>query len=513
MKLRAKISLSVIGLYMATALVTILEVTAVMRGAMDEQGSETIAAIAESLARSYGAFVEDNGLILAGYTDSRELRAAAEDGRSPPVAMEAARTVMRDLMAAAPQLADVFIESRGEILLSVGGIVTAPPADGTAFLSKDGRVYLLITHTMQGGAASLGFALSMERFAATYIQPLKLSPRADLYIIDTAGQMLVASTDLAGRDPWIGRLLKDSTAVAEGRYSYRAGDVERIGCLRSSGELVFGVSLDRDYLLRDVNRAYILLAVIAVISAVVAFVVIALLIAGGISRPVLHLVEVAREIASRNYDVRASLKSGDELEILGAAFNRMAEEIKSFTGNLEQMVALRTEQLEQKMKLVEDLSVTDPLTGAFNRSRFGGEIAAEIERFMRYQSPFALVMFDIDYFKTINDSHGHAAGDTVLMELAALARRLMRKADVFARWGGDEFFLLLPETDLDGAAAMAEKLRSAIETNRFTAVPRVTCSFGVTSFTEVDDQATVLKRADDALYEAKGLGRNIVAVG
>jgi diguanylate cyclase (GGDEF)-like protein len=121
-------------------------------------------------------------------------------------------------------------------------------------------------------------------------------------------------------------------------------------------------------------------------------------------------------------------------------------------------------------------------------------------------------MFDIDHFKEINDGYGHAVGDEVLVELSGLVRRNIRSADLFARWGGEEFMVLLPHTDLGGAASMAEKLRESVETHSFPGVARVTCSFGVAGFTEIDDATVILKRVDDALYEAKETGRNRVVV-
>lgn len=167
-----------------------------------------------------------------------------------------------------------------------------------------------------------------------------------------------------------------------------------------------------------------------------------------------------------------------------------------------------------KMKEIEDqlkrLSQTDQLTQIFNRVKFHDALAHEINRIRRYESELALVMFDIDHFKSINDTHGHDVGDDVLVDLTKKVQTLIRETDIFARWGGEEFMLLLPHTSFQNAATLAERIRSAIEKHEFPTVKRVTCSFGVTHFIKTDDGETFTKRADQALYKAKEGGRNRV---
>lgn len=117
-------------------------------------------------------------------------------------------------------------------------------------------------------------------------------------------------------------------------------------------------------------------------------------------------------------------------------------------------------------------------------------------------------MFDIDHFKGINDNFGHEAGDAVLKTLTRTISWHVRITDTFARWGGEEFMILVVETPADGAEKFAEKLRKAIEESALDTTGKITCSFGVTEFRETDDIASITKRVDDALYEAKNSGRN-----
>lgn len=169
-----------------------------------------------------------------------------------------------------------------------------------------------------------------------------------------------------------------------------------------------------------------------------------------------------------------------------------------------------TRKLKEKLAEIERLSVTDRLTQVHNRMKFDAELEREIARAKRHHHPLALILFDLDHFKKVNDTHGHAVGDAVLVETAALVKRNLRVSDTFARWGGEEFIVLLPETTLSQSAEVAEKLRHAMEARVFPVAKRVTCSFGCAVLDDDSDGQTLLKTADQALYRAKNLGRNRV---
>lgn len=168
------------------------------------------------------------------------------------------------------------------------------------------------------------------------------------------------------------------------------------------------------------------------------------------------------------------------------------------------------EQLEEANAQLEKQATTDTLTGIANRRKFGFFLESEMGRSRRYRLPLGLIMFDIDHFKQINDNHGHPTGDAVLAELARLVNGTIRSEDAFARWGGEEFVILLPQTEPRGAMAMAERIRSLVEHSSFPVPRQVTCSFGVTNLSQNDDPDSFLKRVDEALYQAKEGGRNRV---
>ncbi len=152
----------------------------------------------------------------------------------------------------------------------------------------------------------------------------------------------------------------------------------------------------------------------------------------------------------------------------------------------------------------------DNLTGIFNRQKFEALLREEQERHERYGHPLSLVMFDVDNFKSINDEKGHLAGDQILREVTAVIGGALRNTDVFARWGGEEFIILLPETDRAGAGQLAEKLRKLLESSLFSEDQRVTASFGVTELLQDDDLDDFVERADMAMLFAKARGKNRV---
>lgn len=171
------------------------------------------------------------------------------------------------------------------------------------------------------------------------------------------------------------------------------------------------------------------------------------------------------------------------------------------------------ENIQAANERLEQLAITDGLTGLYNQRHFREKFSDEYSRAARYQVPLACVIFDIDFFKNINDRHGHLAGDQVLRGVAQRALGCTRKIDFAARYGGEEFVLLMPQTDITGATTQAERLRESIANLPFDGI-QVTVSVGVAVYNKKtmvrpDD---LLKAADEALYKAKANGRNQVVV-
>jgi diguanylate cyclase (GGDEF)-like protein len=178
-------------------------------------------------------------------------------------------------------------------------------------------------------------------------------------------------------------------------------------------------------------------------------------------------------------------------------------------------IDLQTQQLIESEARLRELSIRDPLTGLLNRRRGWEVLADEIVRSDRYQRDLCVIMLDIDNFKTINDTQGHLAGDLVLTTVAKVAGETVRSIDQLFRWGGEEFLVVLPDTELEAALHVAERLREAIARIPIQVHSRelnVTASLGVTRKDEnTSDLETLVARADQAMYVAKHLGRDRVA--
>src|SRR5947208_5610672 len=174
-----------------------------------------------------------------------------------------------------------------------------------------------------------------------------------------------------------------------------------------------------------------------------------------------------------------------------------------------------TERLRDNVQMSIEMAITDALTGLYNRRYMESHIGTLVEQAAARGKPLTVLVLDIDYFKSINDTHGHDAGDDVLREFAIRIRKSIRGIDLACRYGGEEFVVVMPETDIGVATVVAERLRRRIASEPFPIQQSarhidVTISIGIAELSVKDTSATILKRADQALYRAKRNGRNRV---
>lgn len=204
------------------------------------------------------------------------------------------------------------------------------------------------------------------------------------------------------------------------------------------------------------------------------------------------------------------------IETLIADNRAMRAETHKLAGSLKQSQA-QIHNLRSALRKARESELTDPLTGISNRRGFQLRIASEMERAMRDGTPLSLVLADLDHFKNVNDRFGHLIGDEVLRFFAATISRNVDEGGLASRYGGEEFAILMPDTDLARACERAEAMRRSVEAARLYVaesreqIGRVTASFGVAEFAIEDDFASLVRRADHHLYEAKNGGRNRVA--
>jgi diguanylate cyclase (GGDEF)-like protein len=188
--------------------------------------------------------------------------------------------------------------------------------------------------------------------------------------------------------------------------------------------------------------------------------------------------------------------------------------IEHFYNNLEQIVEKRTIELKEANETISRLAATDELTELSNRRAFNESLAAAVSATRRHHYPLSMIMIDLDHFKVINDTCGHSEGDEVLRIFASLLREMIRAEDTAARWGGEEFVVILPHTPCEAAAALAERIRIGFEKKAGEDAPySLSASFGVVQLQEDENQDGLIRRADAALYRAKNYGRNQVVTG
>lgn len=185
------------------------------------------------------------------------------------------------------------------------------------------------------------------------------------------------------------------------------------------------------------------------------------------------------------------------------------------TKALQDELRIKNEQLEELLHKVNHMAITDALTGLYNRRKFHDTLTSEFARAKRYDTPFSLIMIDIDHFKEVNDNYGHNAGDAVLKGVSSLILKNTREIDTASRFGGEEFMVILPNTDFNNAKVFAERMLMAIGCYSFPDINEtITVSIGIGGMPDsnIENEDQVIRCADIALYRAKQSGRNRVEV-
>ena len=250
---------------------------------------------------------------------------------------------------------------------------------------------------------------------------------------------------------------------------------------------------DTNYILFNGNFIF---SIWFVISTLIIF-----LVYRDIKHKINKIVEDSKEIARGDVDFekRLCIVSYDEL-------GQVVKSINMFIDKLHK----NHEALSDAKKELDALYITDRLTNVYNRVKIDEIIDTELKKKKRYDHVCSVILIDVDYFKLVNDTYGHLAGDVILKEFATLLKESIRDTDYVGRWGGEEFIIVCPQTDLNGAMSLAENLRSKVEESYFTIVGKKTASFGVATCKEDDTIQSLIDNADKALYRAKNGGRNQV---
>ncbi|MBX7117097.1 MAG: diguanylate cyclase [Myxococcaceae bacterium] len=337
----------------------------------------------------------------------------------------------------------------------------------------------------------------------------------ELYVLDPTGTVLAHSHPILAKtraaDAFSVRAAKGDSRLwqHEGSFLSVAVPVEYRGYL---GVVVAKYSLGD--VEGEVARARLQWLGLALVLWLLVGVVLFSGIDGWVLQPIAELQDAVRLIGEGELSRRVPPLPGREMAELSNMVNRMAGALESERDNLERSVDARTRELQELNSRLEQLSVTDALTGIYNHRRFQESLASELLRAHRNLQPFSVLMIDVDHFKKVNDLLGHPIGDELLRQLSAVLGQCLRKSDLLARYGGEEFAALLPGTDKQLALQVAERMRAVVdsEMNSGAEWPQhISISIGVATW-PMDGQTkeALVASADAALYEAKHGGRNRV---
>lgn len=231
-----------------------------------------------------------------------------------------------------------------------------------------------------------------------------------------------------------------------------------------------------------------------------------------ISKPIYSLVRQSKKIEKQDFNISKIDTSIQEISLLSCAFSNMSKSIYDYQTSLEEKILQRTKELYEKNEELERLSITDKLTGLYNRAKLDSVLNTEFEKAIRYNDIFSVIIMDIDFFKSVNDNFGHQIGDDVLKESAKILSSCIRTSDTLGRWGGEEFLIICPNSKQEDAIKLANRINIAIKQHTFSTYPKkVTMSLGVASYCSIFKKAEdIVASADIALYKAKQTGRDRV---
>jgi len=335
----------------------------------------------------------------------------------------------------------------------------------------------------------------------------------ELYLANTKGEIIVASSsflDRINRSAFVAGVLDADTRFPDNptEYTSRHGhQVLGLGVRIPNTDWSVVAEIKKADAYAEIVRMGELTTLIVVLL-LVAMGLFAYLLGHSIVKPLQRLSGEAGKVASGNLQVDIPVQGNSEISYLTQVFNHMVASLQRGQEEISQA----HEALIEKNRELHQLSITDSLTGIFNRKHVMDLFDMEFIRTQRYGTPFSVLIADLDHFKAVNDTYGHLAGDSVLRSIAKAMVESVRACDHIGRYGGEEFVVVLPNTGIDGAMDMAERIRRKIRLVTFNNDGQefsMTLSIGLAVCHDDDNSVeAILKRADDALYRAKANGRD-----
>lgn len=370
----------------------------------------------------------------------------------------------------------------GAMLEGLAELTTGDPLWFVYVTDAEGRV--LACADRSGGAVRAGMDTRIPLTRLTGQPVVERMPNGGSVLVDVTYPIMVPCRD------------GDGAAAVAGYVRLGMNPERTIAEFDASADLVIGIG----------------------IAVVLASIPVGFMVVRRIVEPLNEMTAVAHRFSAGDLTARTQVRRSDEIGLLSSSLNEMADEIARKQGEvtalnsaLEQRVIERTEQLRE-------LASRDPLTGLYNRRHFGEVLARRFAEARRYGNDLSVMMIDLDDFKEANDRFGHQTGDEVLVQAALTISRQLRSADVAARFGGDEFVVLLPRSDASQARQLATRITARFAEELAGRVRDVagvvSLSIGVAGLAETGSETdeALLRTADDALYRAKAMGKNRVAL-
>lgn len=391
------------------------------------------------------------------------------------------------------------------------GAIAMPPAWNARYATATiSIIYPVLSYDSQligAIAATLDLGILKNKLAE-----IKKFSTGEVIILSQSGQILLSSAPGVDHQITLSPHQWELTQMFEESVSYDGlSYLKAIGLAYASENIPVTILVEQDHSV--IQAAWIKLRnrFLEFVSMLIVIVTsVALYMGHSIVTPLKQLINAARGIVEGNLDIHLSAKRKDEVGQLTDMFNQMTHALR----NKHAEITAANQAMQQQNQLLQKLSITDGLTGLYNRTKLNTILSEQLARFKRHNRPFCLLMIDVDYFKTINDKLGHIVGDRILVTVASVLLKSIRTIDYAARYGGDEFMVILTETDSSAAIKTAERIRAEVSAAclAFKEQPvHITLSIGITQSRRADTMPNdLIARADAALYEAKESGRDRV---
>lgn len=346
------------------------------------------------------------------------------------------------------------------------------------------------------------------------------SQLVDIFIFNKNGESLYTSSDSSNeinedlfQSSAFENALKSTNIVQVSQYLFNKKNYLMSTLTQPFGEIVIATLISADEAFSGVSKVYYDAFILAALSIIFNYIV-TQYFSSTITKPLTYLMQQMQRVSKGELDIAVEVRSSDEVGLLAKNFKQMTKDLKTSKDDLQNLNRDLEQKVADRTKQLEELTIKDPLTGAYNRRYFDQKLLEEIQRSKRTNSPIGLLYLDIDHFKKYNDQNGHPEGDQLLINFVKTIKSVVRNHDFFCRLGGEEFCIVTVNTELNGLKVFAEKVRNQVYTTDFKfgekqPMGRLSCSIGVSMFPDfADGPESLVKSADEALYHAKQGGRN-----